>query len=91
VNHSLCFQQGLAAQVMASRTVSLCYGAALENWNGLSAHVWILQRGCQPRQAVRYLPTLSYWQVDRGRVTSFLAIPHYSHVLAAGLATFIGL
>jgi hypothetical protein len=41
---AVCFQQGLAAQLMLRRRgvpSILYYGAAPDNQNGLSAHVWV--------------------------------------------------
>jgi hypothetical protein len=41
---TVCFQQGLAAQVMLRRRgvpSVLYYGAALDNRSGLSTHVWV--------------------------------------------------
>jgi Transglutaminase-like superfamily len=42
--HAMCFQQGLAAQLMLRRRgipSVLYYGAAPDGLNGLAAHVWV--------------------------------------------------
>ena len=46
--HTMCFQQGLAAQFMLRRRgipSVLHYGAAQDQQQGLSAHVWVARRG----------------------------------------------
>ena len=69
---ALCFQQGIAAQVMLRRrgiASTLYYGAALDQGDELSAHVWVRDGdidvvGCD--QAGRYavLATFPYRTTD---------------------------